>query len=51
MSKKTPPQAISLCISETAKDATSPEQVGYYLDDHDQLHVPKLTVDQLATWR
>ena len=33
------------------EDATSPDQIGYYLDDHDQLHVPKLTVDQLATWR
>ena len=33
------------------EDAASPEQVGYYLDDQDQLHVPKLTVEQMATWR
>ena len=33
------------------EDAPSPEQIGYYLDDHDRLHVPKLTVDQLATWK
>ena len=32
------------------EDAPAPDQVGYYLDDHDRLHVPKLTVEQLATW-
>jgi hypothetical protein len=28
-----------------------PAQVKYYLDDNDLLHVPKLSVDTLTSWK
>ena len=33
------------------EDAPDPEHVKYYLDDKDLLHVPKLTADDLTTWK
>ena len=33
------------------EDAPDPEHVKYYLDENDLLHVPKLTADDLATWK
>ncbi len=33
------------------EDTDDPEAVQYYLDDHDTLHVPKLTLRQLVDWR
>ena len=33
------------------EDASDPEHIKYYLDDNDQLHVPKLTADDLTTWK
>ena len=33
------------------EDTDDPEAVQYYLDDHDTLHVPKLTLQQLVDWR
>jgi nitroreductase len=35
-------------VSEDVKD---PEQVKYYLDDNDLLHVPKLSVETLTSWK
>ena len=29
----------------------APIITNYYLDDNDLLHVPKLTADDLATWK
>ena len=33
------------------EDAQNPENVKYYLDENDLLHVPKLTADDLTTWK
>ena len=33
------------------EDAASADQVKYYLDENDLLHVPKLTADDLAAWK
>ena len=35
-------------VSETVEDEDS---LKYYLDDNDTLHVPKLSVDALTTWK
>ena len=32
-------------------DVDDPEKVKYYLDDDDLLHVPKLTVDAITSWK
>ncbi|MBP5299977.1 MAG: nitroreductase family protein [Victivallales bacterium] len=32
------------------EDACAPDQLDYYLDGQNQLHVPKLPVDTIATW-
>ncbi len=37
--------------SPVSEDIDSEEKVSYYLDKHDTLHVPKLTVDVLTQWR
>jgi len=34
-----------------SEDVHSPEQVAYYLDAEQRLHVPKLTLEELATWK
>ena len=33
------------------EDAENTEKLKYYLDENDLLHVPKLTVDDLTTWK
>ena len=33
-----------------SEDITNPEDVKYYLDANNQLHIPKLTVDAIAKW-
>lgn len=33
------------------EDAENTENLKYYLDENDLLHVPKLTVDDLTTWK
>ena len=32
------------------EDTDDPENIRYYLDEDDRLHVPKLSVDELTTW-
>ena len=32
------------------EDTDDPENLRYYLDEDDRLHVPKLSVDELTTW-
>ena len=34
-----------------SEDVSDPEQVTYYLDDNDLLHVPKLSVETLTSWK
>lgn len=36
--------------SPIAEDATEDDSIKYYLDEQDVLHVPKLTVKDLASW-
>ncbi len=33
------------------EEAPAPDEVKYYLDDQDRLHVPKLKIDDAAEWR
>ena len=33
-----------------SEDISDPKDVKYYLDDNNQLHVPKLTVDAISKW-
>lgn len=33
------------------EDVDDPEKITYYLDDNDQLHVPKLTVEAISSWK
>ena len=33
------------------EDAPSADHIGYYLDENDRLHVPKLTADQNTVWK
>ena len=33
-----------------SEDITNPEDVKYYLDDNNRLHIPKLTVDAITRW-
>lgn len=33
------------------EDAADPQNIKYYLDEKDQLHVPKLTVEELTEWK
>ena len=33
-----------------SEDISDPKDVKYYLDDNNQLHVPKLTVDTITRW-
>ena len=35
----------------TSEDVSKPEEIPYYLDEQDTLHVPKLTVDAVSTWK
>ncbi len=34
-----------------SEDVDDPEKVKYYLDDNDLLHVPKLSVDAITSWK
>ena len=34
-----------------SEDIDDPQKVKYYLDDEDLLHVPKLTVDAITSWK